>query len=112
MTIFVTNPHSHPVVLHSFDGHSVHVWAKSRRVPVADKFAWKVPHGVRWEQGPADRVDPSTIIEGTIPEPEILPPKSAEEAMAVEKRFAAAALVVERGRTDAATVTEDDQSGA
>ena len=90
MTIFVTNPRDHSVVLKSFDGDSVSVPSKVRRVPVASKFDWHVPSDVRFERGPDDEVCPTTIVPGR----PILPPipirSDAAEAKAIRKRLGAA----------------------
>ena len=73
MTILVTNPKDYTVHLRSFDGDSVAVYPKSRRVSVASKFSWQVPAGVLVEQGVEEFSDPTTIVPGRIPVPKMRP---------------------------------------
>ena len=79
MTLKVTNPFDHAVDLHSFCGDSVHVPARARGVPVADKFGWDVPKGIRVVQGDPDTVDPTKIVKGRMHDEhrKLRPPKDA-----------------------------------
>ena len=90
MTIFVDNKNPHPVRLRSFDGHTIAIPANTINNPVGDKFAWHVPHGVKFRQGPPDVIDHTTIVRGKAftPKPHTLPPKTAEEAKQREQHWA------------------------
>jgi hypothetical protein len=90
MPLYVTNATDKTIYLRSFDGDSVGVHPKSRRVKVSKKFDWQAPSGkgIRIEDGGPDLVDPNRIVRPrAMPEPKTRPKghhnKSRQEAMSV-----------------------------
>lgn len=110
--LHVTNPTDKTVVLRSFDGDSVSVHAKSRDVPVADKFDWHVPAGIRVRKGHPDTKDPTAIVRGRMPGGNrIRPPKSAHEARKLAEAGAAVRPAMPSAPA-AGAAPVDSQSGA
>ena len=64
MSLFVTNNTDQTIHMRSFDGNSVAIHAKSRRVQVADKFEWQYPSTLVVVKGPPDAVDPTRVVAG------------------------------------------------
>lgn len=81
MTLLATNANRHPVFLKAFDGDSVMVPEKALKLPIADKFSWHVPSGVRLEADVPDAGDPTTIVKAKAHRPRTTPPKDDAEAV-------------------------------
>ena len=77
MPLLVTNPTDMTVYLRSFDGDSVAIHPKSRRVKVAQKFNWQIPvttPSLRIEDQGEDECDYGRIVKGrAMPEPKMRP---------------------------------------